>query len=100
MQKFLLAFLLCPCLSFCQQTKIAKSNNYIYPDSTWQTMSDAAKEGWSNDSINKLKRFIIESTNATGMVGAFTRIMVVTQPNGNINVISPFGLSQLMTGNK
>ena len=68
MQKFLLVFLFSPCLSFCQQIKIAKSNNYIYPDSTWQSMNDTDIEGWSNDSISKLKRFIIDSTNATGMV--------------------------------
>jgi len=29
--------------------------------------------------------------------GKFTRINVIEQPNGNINVISPFGLSALMT---
>ena len=68
MQKFLLLFLFFCCLSFCQTAKIAKGNNYIYPDSTWQLINDAAKEGWSNDSINKLKLFIIDSTNATGMV--------------------------------
>jgi hypothetical protein len=32
--------------------------------------------------------------------GKFTRIMVVTQPNGNINVISPAGLTELMTVKK
>ena len=68
MQRFLFLFLLFPCLSFCQQVKISKSNSYIYPDSTWQFINDAAKEGWSIDSLNKLKRFIIDSTNATGMV--------------------------------
>lgn len=68
MQKFLLLFLFLPCLSFCQQATITKSNNHVYPDSTWQSINNAAKEGWSNDSINKLKGFIIDSTNATGMV--------------------------------
>jgi hypothetical protein len=68
MQKFLLLLLFFPCLSFCQQAKVAESNNHIYPDSTWQYVNDPAKRGWNNDSINKLKRFIIDSTNATGMV--------------------------------
>jgi len=68
MQKSLLLFLFLPCLSFCQQATITKSNNHVYPDSTWQSINNAAKEGWSNDSINKLKGFIIDSTNATGMV--------------------------------
>ncbi len=68
MQKFLLLFLFLPCLSFCQQPTIIKSNNYVNTDSTWQFIDYSSKEGWSNDSINKLKRFIIDSTNATGMV--------------------------------
>jgi len=68
MQKFLLVYLFLPCLSFCQRTEIAKSNNYVYPDSTWQYIDNAVEEGWNSDSINKLKRFIIDSTNATGMV--------------------------------
>jgi hypothetical protein len=32
--------------------------------------------------------------------GEFTRINVMTQPDGNINVISPFGLTELMTEKK
>ena len=68
MQKFLLLFLFPPCLSFCQQPTITKSNSYVYPDSTWQFIINAPKEGWSTDSINKLKKFIIDSTNATGVV--------------------------------
>lgn len=53
-------------LSFCQHAAITKSNSNTYPDSTWQLTSDPTKEGWSTDSLNKLKRFIIDSTNATG----------------------------------
>lgn len=68
MHKLLLLLLLFPCLSFCQQTKSPKSSNYIYPDSTWEFVKDAATERWNIDSINRLKRFIIDSTNATGMV--------------------------------
>ncbi len=68
MRKLLLYFQFLPCISFCQQTTITKSNDSIYPDSTWQFISDATKEGWSNDSLYKLKRFIIDSTNATGVV--------------------------------
>ncbi|HYC29929.1 MAG TPA: serine hydrolase [Chitinophagaceae bacterium] len=68
MQKPLLLFLLFPSLSFCQQGTPAKSNDHIYPGSSWQFITDAPREGWSNDSLNKLKIFIIDSTNATGMV--------------------------------
>ena len=68
MQKFLLLFLFFPWLFFCQQVTTTKSDNHVYPDSTWQFINNEAKDGWSNDSINQLKRFIIDSTNAAGMV--------------------------------
>src|SRR5688572_10841884 len=68
MQKPLLLFLFFPCLFFCHQGTITKSNNHVYADSTWEFINNAAKNGWSNDSINQLERFIIDSTNATGMV--------------------------------
>ena len=32
--------------------------------------------------------------------GTFTKVTVLTQPNGSINVISPFGLTELMTEKK
>jgi len=68
MRRFLLLFLFFPCFSSCQQAQITKGNNYVYPDSTWQSVNDAAEEGWNIDSLNKLRRFVIDSTNATGMV--------------------------------
>ncbi|HEV8283166.1 MAG TPA: serine hydrolase [Chitinophagaceae bacterium] len=68
MRKLLLFFLFFPYLSSCQQATITKSNDYIYPNSNWQFINDVTKEGWSTDSLNKLKRFIIDSTNATGVV--------------------------------
>ena len=67
MQRFLL-LLFFPCFSFCQGPTTSKSKYYVYPDSTWQFIKVSPKDGWSNDSINKLKRFISDSTNATGMV--------------------------------
>jgi CubicO group peptidase (beta-lactamase class C family) len=68
MQKLTLFFFLLPHLSLSQQTKINQSNNYVYPDSTWLSVNDLTQEGWNNDSLNKLKRFVIDSTNATGMI--------------------------------
>ena len=67
MQKMLLLFLFFPCLSFCQQGAI-KDDTQVYPDSAWQCINNVAKEGWSSDSLSQLEKFIIESTNATGMV--------------------------------
>lgn len=68
MQKFLLLVFFLPYSSFCQQAKAITNNNYVYPDSVWQFINDVSKEGWNNDSLNKFKRFIIDSTNATGIV--------------------------------
>jgi CubicO group peptidase (beta-lactamase class C family) len=67
MYKWLLLFLLSPYRSFCQHTNNG-GNNYIYPDSTWKLSDDKTTESWDMNRINNLKRFIIDSTNATGMV--------------------------------
>ena len=68
MQRLLLLTIFIPYLSFGQQTKSIADNNYVYPDSSWQSASNASENGWSTDSLNKLKSFIIDSTNATGVV--------------------------------
>ena len=68
MRKFLLWIILFPYSSFCQQTKAHTDENYVYPGSAWQSISNISGSGWSSDSLNKLKAFIIDSTNATGMV--------------------------------
>jgi len=65
--RFFLTILI-PYLSFGQQTKSVVDNNYVYPDGSWQPVSKPSENGWNNDSINKLKSFIIDSTNATGIV--------------------------------
>lgn len=67
MRRWLLLFLLSPYLSFCQN-KDNNGSNYVYPDSTWKLSDDKTTDGWDMNSINSLKRFIIDSTNATGMV--------------------------------
>lgn len=67
MRKLFFFLLFCPYAGFCQVLD-TKGNSYIYPDSTWPVISDVAKEGWSIDSLNNLKRFIIDSTHATGAV--------------------------------
>ncbi len=65
MQRFLLLIIFSPLLSFCQ---LKQSIDYIYPDSTWQSVNNLSENGWNSDSLHKLKSFIINSTNATGMV--------------------------------
>ncbi len=60
--------MLLPLFPACQQTTDVKSNNFIYPDSAWQSINDPVAEGWNIDKLSKLKRFVIDSTNATGML--------------------------------
>ena len=68
MQIRLLLTIFIPYFSFGQQTKSIVDNNYVYPDSSWQSVSKPSENGWNSDSVNKLKSFIIDSTNATGVV--------------------------------
>jgi CubicO group peptidase (beta-lactamase class C family) len=70
MQKLLLLFLFYSWSfpSFCQKATLTQTNDYTYPDSAWRYINDVAKEGWSVDSLNNLKRFIIDSTYGTGAI--------------------------------
>lgn len=68
MHKLLLLIFLLPYLSFCQGSNKIPYDNPVYPDSVWQFAADASKERWNKDSLGILKRFIIDSTNATGMM--------------------------------
>lgn len=68
MHKLLLLIFLVPYVAFGQGPSTAANSSPVYPDSTWQPAPDASNEGWNKDALNGLKRFIIDSTNATGMV--------------------------------
>lgn len=68
MQRLLLLAIFISHLAFGQQEKSSSNDKYIYPDSSWQSETNVAKYGWNNDSLNKLKLYIIDSTNATGVV--------------------------------
>ncbi|NII29783.1 serine hydrolase [Pseudoflavitalea sp. X16] len=68
MLRLLMLTIFIPYLSFGQQTKTTSNDNYTYPDSSWQLVTNIAKNGWNNDSLNKLRLFIIDSTNSTGVV--------------------------------
>ena len=63
-----LVFLLFSYSSFCQPAKGTKGSDLNYPDTSWQSINNLTKEGWNADSLAKLKKFIIDSTNATGIV--------------------------------
>jgi len=68
MHKLLLMIFLLPCVAWGQGSNSTTNGAAIYPDSVWQFTSDVSKGGWSKDSLNNLKRFIIDSTHATGML--------------------------------
>jgi CubicO group peptidase (beta-lactamase class C family) len=68
MQKILLIIFLLPYLGFCQPSKTMGYDGAIYPDGAWQSVNDVSKEGWDKDRLNSLRHFIIDSTNATGML--------------------------------
>lgn len=68
MRKLLFIIFLFPYLAFCQASHSPINGNTAYPDSTWQFIPDASAAGWNKDGLNSLKRFIIDSTNATGML--------------------------------
>jgi len=62
MHKFLLSAIFIPCFCFSQQAK------NIYPDISWQTITESSKNNWNKDSLNKIALFLKDSTNATGVV--------------------------------
>ena len=66
MQKLVFTFLLFPLLSICQRS--VKQNIPVYPDSNWLAITDPGLEGWNTNKLNEVKRFLVDSTNATGMV--------------------------------
>ncbi|MFC2188821.1 FISUMP domain-containing protein [Fulvivirgaceae bacterium LMO-SS25] len=39
-----------------------------YPDGEWEMMEDVSDYGWSQEKINQLYRYAIDSTNATGII--------------------------------
>src|SRR5689334_13671695 len=68
MSKLPFFILLLPYLSFCQPSNTSINSRKIYPDSVWQFADDVTMEGWNKESLNNLKRFVTDSTSATGMV--------------------------------
>src|SRR6185436_6684406 len=62
MHKFLLSAIFILCFCFSQQAK------NIYPDISWQSITELSKNNWNKDSLNKITLFLKDSTNATGVV--------------------------------
>jgi CubicO group peptidase (beta-lactamase class C family) len=57
-----------PLLSFSQIGTTEFTVDKIYPGNVWQVMTDAVAEGWDTDKLQGLRKFIMDSTQATGVV--------------------------------
>ena len=61
----ILAGLFCSFIgSFSQQ----ESGSFIYPDSSWEKISKVSDYGWDSAKLNEVKKFILDSTHATGFL--------------------------------
>ncbi len=47
---------------------IPVEHHITYPEKEWEMMDDVSEFGWSQDKINQLYRYAIDSTNATGLL--------------------------------
>jgi hypothetical protein len=66
MLKIFVVFIFAPIWVPCQSR--VSTDPYTYPDSTWKYVENPVDHGWSGDSLNKLRLFIVDSTQATGVV--------------------------------
>ena len=54
--------------SYAQTFLSDKKNAFVFPDSNWEFVKDPSAQGWDTAKLNKLKQFIIDSANTTGMM--------------------------------
>ncbi|HKO80392.1 MAG TPA: serine hydrolase [Chitinophagaceae bacterium] len=67
MKKLVFSFLLLPFLASSQLEKNVNGNDELYPDSSWQHITDLAASGWNTTQLDELKNFIRDSSQTTGM---------------------------------
>lgn len=68
MLKQIIAFLFLP-LGICAQPPVAASHDeFVYPGKEWQVISDPSAQGWNNNKLGLTKKFLADSTAATGVV--------------------------------
>ncbi|TRZ42424.1 serine hydrolase domain-containing protein [Robertkochia solimangrovi] len=60
---FLLSLLICQFLLFSCTTEAQ-----IYPGETWNINQNPASDGWSENALTEFRRFIIDSSNITGLL--------------------------------
>jgi CubicO group peptidase (beta-lactamase class C family) len=69
MKKLLCAVLiLYSTFSYAQTLPSDKKNNFVFPDNSWEYVKAPSAQGWDTAKLSKLKQFIIDSANTTGMM--------------------------------
>jgi len=64
---FVILFFYCT-FSYAQTFPSDKKNAFVFPNNTWEFVKDPSAQGWDTAKLNKLKQFIIDSANTTGMM--------------------------------
>lgn len=64
MLQFIIVFLCLPLCIFAQQPR----SEVVYPGKEWQTMSNPNAHGWDNVKLDEAKKYLADSTAATGVV--------------------------------
>lgn len=54
--------------SYAQTLTSDKKTEFMFPDNSWEYVKDPSAQGWDTAKLSKLKQFIIDSANTTGMM--------------------------------
>ena len=69
MKKILFAALiLYSTFSYAQTFKFWQKTEIMFPGNSWEICKDPSAQGWDTTKLRKLKQFIIDSANTTGMM--------------------------------
>ncbi|MBL0337263.1 MAG: serine hydrolase [Chitinophagaceae bacterium] len=69
MKKLLFAVLiLYSTFSYAQTLPSEKKTDFVFPDNSWEYVKDPSAQGWDTAKLRKLKQFITDSANTTGMM--------------------------------
>ena len=54
--------------SYAQTLPSEKKTDFVFPDNSWEYVKDPSAQGWDTAKLRKLKQFITDSANTTGMM--------------------------------
>lgn len=54
--------------SYAQTLPSNKKTEFVFPNNSWEYVKDPSAQGWDTGKLTKLKNFIIDSANTTGMM--------------------------------